>query len=295
MKHLNAIIEQNENRQLKSETARTRRCSVEFVQRGPQKGIILHSAKRRSTTYVDRHEPFKEAYFRATCDLYKVDPDQLETGAGSVDPDASDSLVESYWGDGARPDPTEVAEACGLGEDPQSRTCLDYLGLLPRGYRERALAQCSSPDLVCPDLQFALESFTIWHRTGEGYDFWRDVWKAVSGDTLDSSLLPPLPRFSPETYSHTAALLTHEVYEAGLWEGLYQEAQGKQEGFVELLNFIGRAAVALEDAGGGLGWELTTEGEWVDCCLNAAALLPEYYCGKLTQDQWLDKVLYTRG
>lgn len=85
-----------------------------------------------------------------------------------------------------------------------------WLKRLPDGYRERALANCDSPDDHVESLPYALISSFGWDDSPEGHDFWDGVYDWCRGE---SDSLPPLPDDKPADTLPDSGKRT--VYETG--------------------------------------------------------------------------------
>lgn len=74
---------------------------------------------------------------------------------------------------------------------PVEFTVAEYLDQLPPGYRERALNQGNPRCLraMSTGIHGAVYSFTVWYKTEEGVNFWRDV----ATHYVEGTPLPALP------------------------------------------------------------------------------------------------------
>jgi hypothetical protein len=78
-----------------------RRCSVSVG----KDHVILHSARSRCTKYIDLAHKFKREFLRRTCEKYGAEFDTLTSERwNTIDSDALDKVVESYWGHYPQPD-----------------------------------------------------------------------------------------------------------------------------------------------------------------------------------------------
>ena len=69
---------------------------------------------------------------------------------------------------------------------------IDWLNLLPAGYREKALAhkrQAYTTQLLQSSMASALAGAFAWHITTEGYAWWKQVHDFYTGE---NPTLPPL-------------------------------------------------------------------------------------------------------
>lgn len=83
------------------------------------------------------------------------------------------------------------------------KTTIEWLEMLPDGYRERAIEQCCQDQKTKQQkgLPYAVLAFEGWNKTDEGDDFWSSVYFAINEDnTVNHDKLPPLP-LEPEYWS----------------------------------------------------------------------------------------------
>lgn len=76
------------------------------------------------------------------------------------------------------------------------KTTIEWLEMLPDGYRERAIEQCCQDQKTKQQkgLPYAVLAFEGWNKTDEGDDFWSSVYLAINEDnTVNHDKLPPLP------------------------------------------------------------------------------------------------------
>lgn len=75
----------------------------------------------------------------------------------------------------------------------EEKTIREWLGTLPAGHRERALANLTSEwaDRPLPSLALAIDSAFLWDDTTEGCDFWYHVH--MWANAPEHHYLPALP------------------------------------------------------------------------------------------------------
>lgn len=108
MNGLQEIISQNAK--IDNQPHSYRPCSVcaHRTFGGELRGVVLHSATNRDTTYIDVDDEFQWGYFAKVCKHHGIDRDALLEDPEKHQGKQLDKVVESYWGIGDQIDGSDV-------------------------------------------------------------------------------------------------------------------------------------------------------------------------------------------